>query len=270
MTEEEKQLLREKIEARKQRERNQENERRVSKVYAHPYRTGIIIVVGILLCCILILIYIGTGDSSGRVVEADGTVVVSGDSGVRKNVKSIPYARLKYDTEYFALSDVTLYDSYSDYEHALCVILDFDFSTLSEKSIHWMMEKDDFMDDTFDVDVYIDSPSNGVDFESMRHLYTLYSSDTTYVAFLSDGMMHDFSDVELTVSLDIKQPETYSYDGTELDVENEYTWYINGENDDIKIPVKDETEMSVEHAIFMEEVKAYWKEKAENAEYGIY
>lgn len=210
--------------------------------------------------CIVIYAYVGSV-SSGMVRNDDSTKEV---------VESIPYSGLEYDGESFSLTNVGIYDSYSDYEHTLCVIVDFDFSTLSEESIHWMMKEDDTgWDDAFDVDVYVDSPSNGIDFESMTNFYTLYSSEETYCGFLLSGARNDFGDAELTISVDIKQPDVYSDDGEAVSTTNSYMLYVDGDNG-IYVPVHDESHMSVEHALFMEKATEVWKQKSEAAQYGYY
>lgn len=173
-----------------------------------------------------------------KTTEQDGTVVTKSESGVEKRVNSIPYDGMNYNDSTLGIKSVELCQMQYDDGYMPYVIVQFDISKLSEEDIYWLFENDE---KDFDINVYIDSEKNRIDFQNMDILYLGKDSNKTIFIFtLYDYYKFDISDMEVTVCVDLLQNEKFTYENkdtgevSDLRKENSYDWSINQDYSDLK------------------------------------
>lgn len=200
---------------------------------------------GIVILTIAVLVLTGCGngyeEEKIETTETDGTVVIERETGIEKNVKSIPYDSMNYNDSTFGIKSVDLCQMEYKNGYMPYVIVEFDISTLSEEDIYWLYENDQ---KDFDICVYIDSEKNRIDFENMDTLY-LGKDDSKVICIftLYDYYKFDMSDMEVTVCVNVKQNDKCTYQNkntgeiSDLRKENSYDWSINRYSSDIKIDV---------------------------------
>lgn len=218
--------------------------------------------IGIVVCCLL-LVGCGQYDSSvgysdSPIIENDGTEVKESERGIEKTVKSIPYSGINYNEETITLSSVDIYSTKEGYEYFPYAVINFDFSKLSSDSLYWLMKKDAYqVIDTFDLSVYLTSLKNNIRHDSMRKIYSKYDSNSAlFIYGFLEGNKYDFEDMQVSMTLKIKQDETYFYhteddkyglNASQLNKTNEYRWYINDSIiSDIEIPVLHQEDINEE------------------------
>ena len=215
-------------------------------------------------CCLLVGCATNKkeNENESQYVEQDGeTVLYNSEGRLTISVDKIPYDNIKYNDETFSLDSLNAYVGSSDSGHGYhpYIVAEFDLSTLSEDSYYWMMkdwgenEELGFSSEivqTFGVILYIDSDKNNLEHESMEKLKSwIDEKKVFYVFYLPDEYKYDFSDMELSLSVLIKQDETYEYENDEGEIKdlnktNEYSWNsINWEYGDLQIPVMGTEEM---------------------------
>lgn len=142
--------------------------------------------------------------------NTDNTTVIHSDSGDSYMVNVTPYD-LQYNEESFSLESISVFQNYSNYEYYLYVVLQFDFSSLSDEGYHWLVEDQLSALPTFDTDVYLTSESNSIDNKSMGRLYYSYDEDSAICIYsLINGCKFDFSGADINACIRIKQDETYT------------------------------------------------------------
>lgn len=176
-----------------------------------------------------------------KTTEKDVTVVTKSERGIEKEVNSIPYDGMNYNDSTLGIKSVKLCQMQHDDGYMPYVIVEFDISKLSEEDIYWLFENDE---KDFDIHVYIDSEKNRIDFENMNTLYLGKDSNETMCIFtLYDYYKFDMSDMAVTVCVNLKQKDKYTYKNKEtgeisqLNKENVYDWSINSSYSDISVDV---------------------------------
>lgn len=197
----------------------------------------------LLLCACVLLLGVGAGCSSKTQLE-------NIDKGVDKNIKELPCDNIQYNGETLKLESIDVYTekNSSGFGYYPYVIVTFDKTGLSEESFYWMNEENDI-----NVTCYYTSEENEVDFLRMP-LLKAYYNDTQLVYMFDDynnKYKHDFSDIELKVSINLTQEEKYKYKTDEGDVieknkVNKYTCYVNSDLSEVGSKVKDISELSEE------------------------
>lgn len=196
-----------------------------------------------LLCACVLLLGIATGCSSKTQLE-------NVDKGVEEDIEKLPYDNIQYNGETLKLESVDVYKekSSSGFGYYPYVVVTLDKTGLSEECFYWLIEEKDI-----DVTCYYTSEKNEVDFSRMPLLKSYYN-DTQLVYMFNDynnEYKHDFSDIELTLSLDLTQEEKYKYENdegeiTDLNKVNAYTCRINSGLSEIESEVKDISELNEE------------------------
>lgn len=195
-------------------------------------------------------------ENKSQYEEQDGEKVLSdSESMLTISVEKIPYDNLKYNDETFSLQSLNAYIGESDSGHGYhpYIVAEFDLSTLSEDSYYWMMKdwgQNSYLGSaaeltqTFGVIAYIDSEQNNLTSESLEKLKSWDEERTVYYIFyLSDEYKNDFSDMELSLHVNVEQDETYEYENDEGETISgnktyDYGWFsINVEYGDLEIPI---------------------------------
>lgn len=190
-----------------------------------------------------------TTPSDTTSVENDGTVVIENEHGITKTVKSIPYSDIRYNDKNITLSSVDIYNLESEHGYYPLVVIRFDFSSLTEDDIYWLMKDQHSVIRVFDPYIYFTSEQNNLDSERMKEWFSEYDNETAmYIFCISDEFKNDFSDADVTVVLDIEQDETYiskDEEGNEKNYNksNYYHWYINHSENELEIPVLDSSDI---------------------------
>lgn len=197
---------------------------------------------GIIFFLLFVFTLTGCGneyeEEEEKATEQDGTVVTKSESGIEKRVNSIPYDGMNYNDSTLGIKSVELCQMQYDDGYMPYVIVQFDISKLSEEDIYWLFENDE---KDFDINVYIDSEKNRIDFQNMDILYLGKDSNKTICIFtLYDYYKFDISDMEVTVCVDLLQNEKFTYENedtgevSDLRKENSYDWSINQDYSDLK------------------------------------
>lgn len=204
----------------------------------------------VLLCACVFLLGVGTGCSSKTQLE-------NIDKGIEETIKELPYDNIKYNGEALKLESIDVYTekSSSGFGYYPYVIVTLDKTGLSEESFYWMNKENEI-----DVTCYYTSEENEVDFSRMP-LLKAYYNDTQLVYIFDDynnEYKHDFSDIELTISIDLTQEEKYEYktdegDETESNKVNKYTCYVNSGLSEVESKVKDISELSEEQEMMRQQ-----------------
>lgn len=129
--------------------------------------------------------------------------------------KSLP-CDVFYNDTIVTLSSVDVFELYQNYEYYIFIIGSIDLSNLSDAEKHWLLEED------IDIDAYITSQKNKMDFESASALGTLHVTDKNtlyYVAIspVTKNCRHSFAEAKISFVLSVKQEETHDFtrkDGT--------------------------------------------------------
>lgn len=195
---------------------------------------------GITFFLVFVLTLTGCGNAyeEEKTTEQDGTVVTKSESGIKKRVNSIPYDDMNYNDSTLGIKSVELCQMQYNDGYMPYVIVQFDISKLSKEDIYWLFENDE---KDFDINVYIDSEKNRIDFQNMDILYLGKDSNKTICIFtLYDYYKFDISDMEVTVCVDLLQNEKFTYENkdtgevSDLRKENSYDWSINKDYSDLK------------------------------------
>lgn len=196
---------------------------------------------GITFFLVFVLTLTGCGNAyeeEEKTTEQDGTVVTKSESGIKKRVNSIPYDDMNYNDSTLGIKSVELCQMQYNDGYMPYVIVQFDISKLSKEDIYWLFENDE---KDFDINVYIDSEKNRIDFQNMDILYLGKDSNKTICIFtLYDYYKFDISDMEVTVCVDLLQNEKFTYENkdtgevSDLRKENSYDWSINQDYSDLK------------------------------------
>jgi len=204
----------------------------------------------VLLCMCLSWLGIVAGCSSKTQLE-------NIDKGIEENIKELPYDGIQYNGETLKLESIDVYTekSSSGFGYYPYVIVTLDKTGLSEESFYWMNKENEI-----DVACYYTSEENEADFLRMP-LLKAYYNDTQLVYIFDDydnEYKHDFSDIELTISIDLTQEEKYKYktdDGDEVESNkvNKYTCYVNSGSSEIETKVKDISELSEEQEMMRQQ-----------------
>lgn len=142
--------------------------------------------------------------------DADNTTIIHSNSGDSYMVSVIPYD-LQYNEELFSLESISVFQNYTNYEYYLYVVLQFDFTSLSDEGYHWLMEDQLSPLPTFDTDVYLTSESNSIDNKAMSRLYYSYDrASAVCIYYLLNGCKYNFLDSDIDACIRIKQDETYT------------------------------------------------------------
>lgn len=219
-----------------------------------------------LLLCITLAGVTGCANSSreddlevtSEYETTDGEEILNdSDSMLSISVEKIPFDNIKYNDESFSLKSLSAYvgKSESGYGYHPYIVAEFDLSALSEDAYYWMMkdwgQHDYFgisseLTQTFGSMVYIDSEQNNLSHESLEKLKSWEEGKTVYYIFyLPDEYKNDFSDMEISFSVNVTQDETYEYENDEGEVNElnkmySYDWfYINAGYSDLKISILD-------------------------------
>ena len=113
-------------------------------------------------------------------------------------------AIIDYNDNYVTVKSMTAYDSETNFEHTLYLVVAIDYSALSESEFHWFLEED------FRISAYATLEKNEYDFETLGLLGKLYDSntDTLRIVFNSsffDVNRYDFSGADIVLSIDVAQ-----------------------------------------------------------------
>ena len=183
------------------------------------------------------------------------TVLYESERSVSISVEKIPFDNIKYNDESFSLKSIGMYFGETESGHGYIpyVTAEFDLSLLSEDSFYWILKdwgQDSHLGSlteitqTFGVTADINSEQNNIDSESLEKLKAWADGETIYYVFcLTNEYKNDFSDMELTLRVNVKQDETYEYENDEGEIISgnktyDYAWSsINWEYGDLKIPV---------------------------------
>ncbi len=184
-------------------------------------------------------------------------------------VDSLPYP-IQINAETFSLEDVSIYRNTdeSGFEYSPYVSVRFDISNMSEQELHWMIE-----DDCLDISCYFTSEQNKVDFESIPHIKSYYT-DSEYISLFgkySTSYRYDLSDIELSVSVRVKQETEHPYVDSEGETSmlNDWKYYSISFNDTygLENPIKDISEMpDKEYEMLIEgmyDIADFYKELSE-------
>lgn len=209
----------------------------------------------IVIICVLLTGCGSTATNTPKKIEKittdpDELIISESERGVSKNIEIIPYDNLIYNDETFSLKSIDFYQEQSEsgFGYYPYVVVQFDFSSLCEDSIYWMMKKTgSFGIRTFGVDAYITSEQNNIDFERMTLLNATYNNESaTYIFFILEEYKYDFSDMKLNISVDVMQDETYDYNDGKLNKHNDYTWIINKNNSKLQIPIQNFSDIPID------------------------
>ena len=204
----------------------------------------------ILLCCFF-LVGCGSNSSSQEDVlsyrDEDGIFVTESEGFVHKVLtkENIPYDKMEYDGEFFSLIKISLWEEKSPSGHGYqpYVLVGFDFRNLSESNYYWLLKDQEDISPlkTFQIDVDISSPQNGLKDEDMEFILSDYDEEKgAWVFSLYEEFKYDFSDAELTCCVIVEQSETYSIIMDESGEEKEankqfwYIWDIDSAYEDTK------------------------------------
>jgi len=142
-----------------------------------------------------------TDEQGNFIIETKGSRTI--------RISELP-GSLKYNDTSVSLESVRIFQSKYDYEYTLYVVTTVDVSNLSDDELHWFRESD------FDSAVYLTNDKNKYDFDSMNLLGSLLLTDEKQIyfvyttSFISENR-YSFDSVELSVSLNTKQEETFEY-----------------------------------------------------------
>lgn len=150
----------------------------------------------------------GTHDLESGLNEA-GNFYSNSNRGYTEFFDELPYT-ISYNGNSISVEDVAAYEvQTSNYAYTLYVVIKVDASSLDAAAFHWLREED------VSANVYITSEKNEYDFKSAYRLGSLDSGKTISFVFISsplDKCRYSFSGGEVTVSISIKQEDTYEYE----------------------------------------------------------
>lgn len=184
------------------------------------------------------------------------TIIISGCSrnsseypstGINMTLKDLP-SDMKLNDSKLTLKDISLYQSYYNYEWYVYATITLDISDLTEQEKHWI-DKD--ATETFDSDkiinpdIYLTCEDNLIDSDSMAK-YGYADIDDCRIFFFgkSTTYKNDFKNSEINASISIQQDETYkstSKDGKEysLNKYNDYSYKMKDIVKDINVMPKE-------------------------------
>lgn len=177
-----------------------------------------------LLCSFLILalmLFSGCGEGSSEVNsyrDENGNFIIEDQGSRTVMVKELP-SGVPYNGKEFQLSSVSFYQNISDFSYNLFIVICLDVSSLSESEVHWLRESD------LSVDAYITNEGNEYDFSSASNLGSILFTDTNELIFVKTSSFakenrYSFEGSEVTVSISVKQEETYEYKGSDGEKSN--------------------------------------------------
>lgn len=175
----------------------------------------------VIICCILFLSGCGnTEQLSTWTTDPSGNRVLSNQMGDTVFPDALP-AHIAYNSSDIAVTDVAMYQSLSTqyYSYTLFLVVAIDVSNLDDAQRHWLRESD------IEVNAYLTSEKNKYDFDSMSILGNLLITNQGIVyyvmtsSFFKDNR-YDFAGSEITLSVNVKQEETYEYRNSSGDIQN--------------------------------------------------
>ncbi|MCI9271800.1 MAG: hypothetical protein HFH11_11775 [Dorea sp.] len=167
------------------------------------------------------------------------TVACSNDSldrGEKETFDELP-GEMKLNGSTLSLEDISIYQSENNYEWYVYATLSVDISNLSEEEKHWLDKDNDEVhgvDRILNPKIYLTCEDNNIDFDDMMDYgYSDVGNYRVYFFGKLDTYKNNFDHSEATVSIGIKQDETYktkNKDGDELELNknNEYKYHITG------------------------------------------
>lgn len=173
-------------------------------------------ILAMLLVGLIAISMIGCNDPVSTIqwtTDQDGNRVMIEEGRLTTFPQNLP-VDITYNTEDISVVSVDVYqDLLSDYSYCLYLVVKLDVSNLDEAQIHWLRKSD------INVAAYLTSDDNGYDFYSMGKLGNLLDDlnedeKVIYYTFTSSFLKenrYSFVGSEITVSVDIKQEETYTF-----------------------------------------------------------
>ena len=119
-----------------------------------------------------------------------------------------------YNDTHISVSSIKAYQDNASYNYTVYLVVQLDVSELSDSELHWLRKSD------LSVDAYLTNEANNHDFQNMPTLGRLLHADgktLQYVLTTSffDENRYPFEKSDLTLSIDIKQEDTYTYTNSE-------------------------------------------------------
>lgn len=157
------------------------------------------------------------GSTRERTTDSFGNTVYESEGSRTVMIHSLPYD-LKYNDYNIPIIDVSFYENEVDYEYTLFIVTTLDVSSLTDADIKWLREED------LDVDAYITSEKNEIDFKSASMLGSLLLTDSKELIIVHTSPFtlesrYSFEGSKVSVTLTATQEETYERkkdDGSKL------------------------------------------------------
>ena len=129
------------------------------------------------------------------------------------SITEVPFT-MDYNDKSIECKSVELYQSQVNYEWHPLMIIRFDTSNLTEEDIHWLTTSQDFRHDPdMDISVFYYSEQNDINLERMSPIEKYTNSDKKELTYIyyedSSGTRKDFSDIEVHVSISLKQEKEH-------------------------------------------------------------
>lgn len=194
----------------------------------------------------------GCGENTESVMESqDNAYVIEHDSMNSYLPQELPY-NMDYNGNTIVFDSVDVYQTKSSSGHGyvLYAIATIDISTLDEDALYWFdKEGDTVLDEAFRISAYVTCEENNLDFESMERVKGVnYGDKRSYAFAITEEQKNPFVNSSVTVSIDLRQDETYAYindegDESELNKTNHYQYSkdIESESDFESVSSMDST-----------------------------
>lgn len=153
----------------------------------------------------------------------DPHVLYTDERGDSYSYDSLPFD-MKLNQHKLSCISFDFYQKYSNYEYYGYAIVGIDINKIPENELHWM-DKDQLLK----VNLYLTSENNHIDFDTMLRVGYFENDNIRYYLFYTDEpVKREYINGEITLSVDVKQEDTYDYEGengvTALNVTNGYMY----------------------------------------------
>lgn len=172
----------------------------------------------LILAVLIILSAVGCDSSSDfNYIDDDGNHVYESKRGKSVSVSELPYD-VPYNSKQFTLSSVECYENRtSDYSYNLFVVVTLDVGALADDESHWLYTED------LDVDIYVTSEKNEIDFDPLSSLGQIRWTDNKTIQIVKMSSVfhkyrYSFSESKISVVVKASQEETYDYTNTKGNV----------------------------------------------------
>ena len=165
-----------------------------------------------------------SGSSVNTYRDDNGNMVVESERGANVIVEKIPYS-VPYNAKDITIASVEFYENQTaeSPSYNLFAVITLDLNDLTEDEGYWLATED------LDVDVYLTSQKNNVDFDSMHSVGQIRWTDTNEMQIVkisspTGNYRYSFGGSEASVVIRTTQEEMYQYEGNDLHKEEEITY----------------------------------------------